>query len=418
MRKGIILLFSLFTLLTCRYAGQETAPRTESEQWALTTEDKELSMRNVQFAFRFFQACMPADSSTGNFFISPLSASFALGMVLNGAAGDTEREIRSVLQQENYSTEQINRYYEKVMTKLPRLDTSVRLNLANSIWIKKDYPVHNSFKKINRKIYQAEVRNLDFMKVGAAEKINRWCEEKTCGNIPQVIDQLQNKDRLLLINALFFKGEWKNAFGESDSRQEVFYSMGQKNDFVQMMHQISDFRFLKNEYFEMAWLPYGNQTFSMVILLPSTGKSWRECMNALTEENWNRWKQTEPFQRELDLALPRFTLKYGKNLNPILQNLGMKKAFTQEEALLSGITDRERLNIGSVYQHTFLEISEEGTKAAAATVTKIIAEEEIDTVYKPYPFHVNRPFILLIEENSTGNILFIGKITELGETNE
>lgn len=410
-----IVLFSLIVtfLFACQHSDRRKVPCPQTEPLTLTAEERQVADRNVDFAFRFFHAFAPEDSSTGNFFMSPLSASFALVMILNGAESETKTEIVSALQQADGSTESLNRFHRKMMEYLPCLDTSLVLGIANSLWIRNHYPVRASFKKTNRDLFQADVHNLDFAQAGAVEVINRWCEEKTYGVIPQAIERLQDSLRLLLINTLYFKGKWKNVFKEEMTGQEDFHGLNNKSEPVEMMHQVNDFRFMKNEYFDIAWLPYGNEAFSMVVLLPSPQKSWRECIGSLTSENWNRWKQADTMIRELDLKLPRFTLKYEKGLDLLLQNLGMRKAFKPEQADLSGMADVENLFIGDIRQLTFLEINEEGTKAAAVTIAKIIAEEELAAPYQPYPFHVNRPFILLIEENSTGTILFMGKITVL-----
>lgn len=415
MRHGIFLLFLFIFFFACRQPDQLQVPCTEEKQLTLTSEERQVAVRNADFAFRFFHAFAPEDHATGNFFISPLSASFALGMILNGAASDTKTEILSALQQADGSTESLNRFNRKLMENLSCLDTSLVLSLANSIWIKNDYPVRKSFQKTNRDMFQAEVHNADFENPDAVEKINEWCKAKTFGTIPRAIGEIPSLTRLVVINALYFKGKWKNVFEKEMTVLEDFHTWNKKPQPVEMMHQVNDFRFMKNEYFDIAWLPYGNEAFSMAILLPSPQKSWKECIDSFTYENWNRWKQADPMVRELDLKLPRFTLKYEKELNRLLQNLGMKKAFMPYQADFSGIADVENLYIGPVKQLTFLEIDEEGTKASAVTVVKIVAEEELATPYQPYPFHVNRPFILLIEENSTGTILFMGKITDLSQ---
>lgn len=416
MKRTILLIWLPVFLFACQHANRQKLPCGEIKELTLTADERQVAERNVDFAFRFFHAFAPDDSMAGNFFVSPLSASFALGMVLNGAASDTKTEILSALQQTGDAAEPLNRFNRKMMENLSCLDTSLVLSIANSIWIRNNYPVRASFKETNRNMFQAEVRNLDFANPGAVDVINTWCKEKTYGTIPQVIKALEDSARLILINTLYFKGKWKDVFEKEMTRLEDFHALNKKPEPVEMMHQVNDFRFMKNEYFDIAWLPYGNEAFSMVLLLPSPQKSWKESIDALTYDNWNRWKRADTTVRELDLKFPRFTLKYEKELNPVLKNLGIIKAFNRDQADLSGIANSENLFIGSVKQLSFLEINEEGTKASAATVVNIVAEEELDTPYRLYPFHVNRPFILLIEENSTGTILFMGKITELPQS--
>lgn len=218
----------------------------------------------------------------------------------------------------------------------------------------------------------------------------------------------------ILINTLFFKGGWIFPFDPAEARQENFYPVSGKKHPVSMMH-LSDqwFAFHKAELFEMATLPYGNDSYAMTVILPKKGVSIDSCIATFSEANWKAWlSASDSISCMLDLKLPSIKLDYKSNIIPTFQKMGIHDAFNANCADFSRMTDMPAY-ISEIEQFTRLEVTETGTVAAAATITNVVFESEIVPEITPYPFHVNRPFLLVIHENKTGLILFMGKMMDI-----
>lgn len=347
-----------------------------------------------------------------SFFISPLSAQFNLGMLANGAAGKTLKEIASVLSVSKSKPSLANNYFLKLISNLPRLDSTTVFQSANSIWIHDKSPVKDSFQQINQQYFLAEIQNLDFSEPKSTDIINRWAKEQTQGRIPHILDQAQGN--CILINTLFFKGGWIFPFDPAETRQENFYPVGGMKHPVSMMH-LSDqwFAFHKTELFEMATLPYGNDSYAMTVILPKKGVSIDSCIDTFSEANWKAWlSASDSISCMLDLKLPSIKLDYKSDIIPAFQEMGIHDAFNANCADFSRMTDMPA-HISKIEQFTRLEVTETGTVAAAATITNVVFESEIVPEITPYPFHVNRPFLLVIHENKTGLILFMGKMMDI-----
>lgn len=330
-------------------------------------------------------------------------------MIANGALGNTLSEMTDVLGFSGYSLEEMNNYNKKLVEALLDLDNTTQLGIANSIWIKKGFGVHDDFVSVNKKMYDAQVQELDFASPKAPDIINGWCAGKTNNCIPKVLNEIPETARLYLLNALYFKGIWKNQFKKSDTAEEAFTNADGSKSTVHMMNLCDErFNYAENEYFSMAELPYGNEAFSMVVLLPAEGKSLDECLPQLNDERWGEWNSSLS-SSALNLKLPRFEMEYDKELIDDMMAMGMQEAFTPS-ADFSGMAD-EDLFISLLQQFTYVKVNEEGTEAAAVTVGGMdVAAPGPSTVI---PFYVDRPFIFLIKEKSTGVILFMGKVTKL-----
>ncbi len=347
-----------------------------------------------------------------SFFISPLSAQFNLGMVANGASGETLQEIESVLSASGSKLQSINSYFLKLMNNLPQLDSTTIFQSANSIWIHDESPIKATFQQINQKYFLAETQNLDFSDPKSTDIINQWTKEQTQGRISKILDQTMGN--CILINTLFFKGGWIFPFDPAETRQENFYPVSGKKHPVSMMH-LSDqwFAFHKAELFEMATLPYGNDSYAMTVILPKKGVSIDSCIATFSEANWKAWlSASDSISCMLDLKLPSIKLDYKSNIIPTFQKMGIHDAFNANCADFSRMTDMPAY-ISEIEQFTRLEVTETGTVAAAATITNVVFESEIVSEITPYPFHVNRPFLLVIHENKTGLILFMGKMMDI-----
>lgn len=375
-------------------------------------ESRQIVEGNTGFAFDLFHKMIESgDTSNTSLVVSPFSVSCVLSMMMNGAGSDCLDEIRKVLCLDSIPLGLINDYHKRLADRLRKVDSQTELGFSNSVWVDKDFDVGATFQKISREVYDAEIRNLDFFSPGAVDVVNRWCAEKTENRIPKILEAFKSEDRLVLINALYFHGKWKLGFRKEDTRLEPFTAVDGNVREVAMMCQTESFRLARNEFFDIAELPYGNGSFSLVVLLPSPEKNRDACWDSFTEENWRSWDK-EWGLRRLDLKLPRFKIEGRQNLNITLRAMGMIRPFAWHESNFPHIA-QGRLKIGDVLQNTFIAVDEGGTEAAAVTAATIIAEEELPPSLRPYPFHVNRPFLFLIRERNSGTILFMGRVSEV-----
>ena len=401
---------SLCILISCQQTLSHK-PFVELSSLELSEEEMPMVSISNDFACSFFQK-MNEQEKGQSFFISPLSAQFNLGMVANGASGETLQEIESVLSASGSKLQSINSYFLKLMNNLPQLDSTTIFQSANSIWIHDESPIKATFQQINQKYFLAETQNLDFSDPKSTDIINQWTKEQTQGRISKILDQTMGN--CILINTLFFKGGWIFPFDPAETRQENFYPVSGKKHPVSMMH-LSDqwFAFHKAELFEMATLPYGNDSYAMTVILPKKGVSIDSCIATFSEANWKAWlSASDSISCMLDLKLPSIKLDYKSNIIPTFQKMGIHDAFNANCADFSRMTDMPAY-ISEIEQFTRLEVTETGTVAAAATITNVVFESEIVPEITPYPFHVNRPFLLVIHENKTGLILFMGKMMDI-----
>ena len=357
------------------------------------------------FAFDLFKTTYGlADES--NVFVSPLSVNMALSMTLNGAKGATLDEMKTALRATSYSIEDINRYNKSLREALLAVDKSTTLSIANSIWYHNAYTFKNEFITVNRSHYDAEVKAVDFSSSNTVRQINDWVSDKTNKKIPQIIDKLAPDNVACLINATYFKGIWREKFDKNRTREEDFYaengvSMGKVN----MMSQTNRFLYSDDDYCKYLKLPYGNEAFSMIVMLPHEGKTIDDVIDNLDNRSWNHAMSMS--SHEVNLRFPRFKAECDYEMHDaILPEMGMIVPFT-DHADFGGIIEGMRICISKVIHKTFVEVNEEGTEAAAATIVDMVP-----TAMPPETINyvVNRPFAFAIRENSTGVILFIGKI--------
>lgn len=391
---------------SCQKARSERKEPNLRKDIVLTEAQKKMLNRQNDFAFRFFHQIHTNEHADANVFVSPLSASLCLSMLMNGADGATYTEMMQTLNPGAKTTDikEYNTFAKNLVDRLLEIDNTTQLGIANSIWINRQFPVFEDFIRVNRTMYNAEVESPYFASPNTLKIINGWCADKTHRLITKVLDEISPDAQMLLINAIYFKGAWSNPFSKSDTHPEPFGSSGT----VEMMHQEDSYLYADNEYFAMAHLPYGNEAFGMTILLPHADKTMDECLAALTAENWRKWEHSFGMM-ELDLKMPKLQMRHKRNLIPDMQALGMKQAFNPAGADFSKISSAD-LFVGLLKQLTYLKVDEEGTEAAAVTATGVFMTSIKER--KVIPFHVNRPYILMIRERSTGAILFMGKVMQ------
>jgi serpin B len=392
---------------------EEETPVTqgkERQDIPLTKAEETMVEGNNAFGFNLLQVV--SEKEEGNLFLSPLSATFALGMLNNGAAGITSEEIRNALGYAGIPTEEMNDYFLKMLTALKTIDPDVTLESANSIWIRNDFQALPSFVEANQTKYDAEVRHEDFSNPATLALINNWCAEKTHGKIDRILDKIPENAIMYLINGLYFKGIWSKPFEKEQTKNQTFANEDGSTPLVPMMRKELPLTYAQNELFGMVEVPYGNEAFSMIFLLPAEGVSLQSVIENLNASVWNDCLAgLSP--RTVRLGIPRIELAYEIQLKDALKKLGMLSMFDAETVDLSGIHPTASLVVSGVKQKTALEINEEGSEASAVTIVEIVEMASPTTPPSPVSFILNRPFLLFIKEKSTGTILFEGVVRKL-----
>ncbi|MDD4777422.1 MAG: serpin family protein [Fermentimonas sp.] len=377
----------------------------------LRSSETEMVKSDQQFAFEFFANVFNEEAADldENFMVSPLSLSMALAMTWNGADGETKAAMQKVLRLEGYTDQEVNEYYKKLREALLKTDPSTKLAIANSIWTNKNVEIKKDFISLNQEYFNSTVESVDFTDVNTVKRMNQWAADNTNNLINHVLDKTNPMALMYLMNALYFKGIWTSEFDPKNTSGKPFYYENGELKSVDMMHQKSNFNYNENQLMQIVEMPYGNQAFSMLVLLPKEGKKIADITSDLqNSDSWSKLKSGLR-SREVDLFLPKFKTEYSRQLNDALINMGMGIAFDPESADFSRMSDVDAF-ISFVKQFTYISTDEVGTEAAAVTVIGV----EV-TSYQPgktVTFNANKPFIYIIQENSTGSILFMGAVKD------
>ncbi len=406
MNKRIYYLSTLVLLagIGIMHCSGPTEPEYSVLPRALTPEEIELAQSSDRFGLKLFREVVRQDADN-NIFISPLSVSMALGITANGAAEATLDSMRATLGLAGLTEAESNAAYQSLIELLTGADPQVQFDIANSIWYRDIWTFNDDFLQRCRDYFDAVVRGLDFSKSAAADTINAWVDENTNGKIEKIVEKpIDPYTVMFLINALYFKGTWTYEFDPENTRDDEFILSDGSRTECQMMNQEADFLYLQTEHFQAVDLPYGDGLFSMTVLLPRSEVHVDSVIALMTPENWSAW--TSSFDTtNIYLGLPKFTLEYELLMNDVLKALGMNIAF-------SGSADFTRmygpggLFINDVKHKTFVRVDEEGTEAAAVTSVSMGA------VSAPPSMIINRPFVFVIRERTSGALLFMGKIVE------
>jgi serine protease inhibitor len=359
-------------------------------------------------AFGFDLLAQTGKSVAGkNVFLSPLSAALALSMVQSGAEGETLKEMTQTLHLQGNSPSEINEANAALTDSLSKIDPTIKLEIANSLWIRNGLPIRQKFIADSKDFYHAEVANVDFGNPATVKTINNWVSEHTKNKIKEIVSApLESTLRVILLDAIYFKGDWTEPFDKKQTREMPFTLLDKKTVQHPRMNRTGEFGYFENDDFQAVVLPYANREISMYVFLPKAGLD--TFLPMLTATNWESWLPQFRF-RKGTLGLPRFKLENKYELNEPLANMGMRLAFATR-ANFSGMSE-EPLCIGWVKQKTYVDVNEEGTEAAAVTG---IGMEATSVRREPPPFKmtVDHPFFAAIRENKTGAILFMGTIVD------
>lgn len=373
----------------------------------LTISQDELLDNNNDFACNLFRTINKNRKlSDGSIVVSPISVSYVLGMLNEGASGKTRQQITDVLGLSG-STQQINEYFKTMIYKVSRADSNITVQLANCIDVNsaKGISLIPQYKADMQQYYDAQIDALDFTKRSSLDKINNWCNKHTGGMIPTAVDRLDPDAVLYLLNAIYFKAKWTEEFNPEDTRYMKFrtpYATVVKH---KMMYRQARTLYGKNEICQMLYLPYGNKDFGMYILLPVKGKTTADIIQRLSarglEQQLNGMKD-----ENVDILIPRFFTSSEATLNHVLSAMGMPLVFTSRAELPNMAQGEKALYVSLIDQKTIIEVNEEGTEGTARTLLRALKGD--DEPPKIENFHATHPFVYLIIEKRSGAIFFMG----------
>jgi serpin B len=393
---GMLLALSLLILTAPPACGQAQA------------DLEAVTQGNAGFALDLYRELRAQE---GNLFFSPYSISTALAMTYAGARGETARQMAAVL---HFTLEagRLDAAFSELRTGLAALQRKrgIELATANSLWPQKRYPFLKEYLSLVRKYYRTKITPVDYVDdpADARYKINAWVERETKDKIRNLIAKPPDPlTRLILVNAVYFKGDWDSPFEKSASVEMPFYADGSPPSKVPMMRQSHDFNYAEDEHAQVLELPYDGGGVSMLVILPRERDGLGKLEEALTKAVLDGWTGSLAACR-VAVTLPRFKLESGFNLHEALAALGMKDAFDMDRADFSGMDGIPNwLYIMAVVHKAFVEVNEEGTEAAAATGVQM----GVKSIPDSFQFRADHPFLFLIRENAGGGILFLGRVS-------
>ncbi|MBR5204142.1 MAG: serpin family protein [Bacteroidaceae bacterium] len=344
-----------------------------------------------------------------NMMISPMSLQYALGMLSNGCDEAALKEITDAMGMNDYSLDMLNSFYYNLTQTLAKKDKDFTLKLANAIWIQNDYQVGQNFIQNNKALFNADVRNINFEQADKAKKtINEWASKATEGTIKELSLQINNMTRVVLANACYLKGKWTLPFNKKDTKKETFYNLDGSTSEANMMYltETLNFRDSSSEPYMAVELPYGNQTLSMLVILPKENKTLDDIIPTIN------WSKMHLGGRKVHVQLPKFKIEanYPDEIMKCVKEMGINRIFIPGS--LSGINDE--LFVSFIAQDTFIEVDEAGTEASAVTTIGMAGAAGPESTPPPTPtIRMDRPFAFAICENTTGAVLFMGKVVKI-----
>lgn len=425
----------LFTLHCTDQATTPTqaGPSPQSVQIRTPADltEHELSVLNScnTFGLNLFKEIVAATPQTENVFISPLSVSYALGLCYNGAGGDTRKAIGETLELADLSLEDLNKAYHDLTEILVHADPVVDFRVANSFWSRLGKTIQPEYVRMAQDYFDARVEEIDFQAPGAADTINAWVENATNGKIKDMVEPPISPDiAAMLFNAIYFKGSWMFPFDTADTRDATFYladgtetecrMMWKGQEDVQQgspdnpasLHTDTNIVYYQDSEVFVLGMPYGAGDFRMSIIIPNRGDYYspdtsatiEKVIRGMTPEKWALWTSGDT-PHKFDLGLPRFKFGYEVGLVDVLKSLGMEIAFDPGLADFSNLFVDGIGWISDAKQKTFIQVDEKGTEAAA--VTQIWFADSL-----PPLILCDRPFLVVIHEDVSGAILFMGRI--------
>ena len=403
-QTGVVVFLLLLVAACGDPMGPGPAQRIEELPRALTAAEVSLIGGSNEFGLGLLSEVTSSDERP-NIVLSPLSASMALGMTMNGAVDGTYRAMQSTLGFSGLEPSEINEGYRGLIDLLGGLDPAVTFEIANAIWANEDVTFHTAFFDAVMAAFDARVESADFGDPMTLEDVNGWVTEKTSGKITEILRRLSPDLIMLLLNAIYFDGQWTLQFDPEKTAPGSFTRPDGSQVTVDMMSMTEgEFRFGGGEGFQMAELPYGGEAFSMVVMVPWDGDA-RALAGAMDADRWEE-ALGSLHATEVDLlSIPKLALTYDALLNQPLADMGMAIAFGAAADFSAMSPQGQDFCIAFVRQKTFLEVDEAGTRAAAVTAVGIGETSFTGLV-------ADRPFLFAIRERLSGTIIFAGLVED------
>ncbi|XP_049738463.1 serpin B6 [Elephas maximus indicus] len=373
-----------------------------------------LSEANGTFAFNLLKKL--GENNSQNVVFSPMSISSALAMVFLGAEGNTATQISQALSlnKSRGGGGDVHQGFQLLLTEVNKPGTQYLLRMANRLFGEKTYDFLSSFKDSCCKFYQAEMEELDFANATEESRkhINTWVAKKTEGKITELLSSgtVNSLTSLVLVNAIYFKGNWDNRFNKQQTKERPFKISKNEEKPVQMMFKKSTFKitYIGEIFTQILVLPYVGKELNMIIMLPDGNTDLSTVEKELTYEKFMEWTRPAMLdEEEVEVFLPRFKLEEKYDMKDVLHSLGMADAFVQGRADFSGMSSRKDLCLSKVVHRSFVEVNEEGTEAAAATAAIMMLRCARVTPR----FCADHPFLFFIQHTKTNGILFCGRVS-------
>lgn len=399
-----ILLLTSATLLSSVTKREQTAANNIVGQTIAQGSYTKNSKENATPFWSTLFAQVSKESKQENICISPLSVQMALSMTANGAVGETQKQMYSVMG----LTGNINADAKETLENFADNRYGCEVNIANSIWINEKLDVKQNFIDTNKEFFNALVTTAPFNRE-TLQTINNWCSDNTNGRIKSAISEIKKNDRMYLINALYFKGGWDNEFDKNMTKETPFTKEDGSIVNVPMMNQIVKTLYYEDDIIQIVVKRF-DAAYQMLLVLPAEGVTVEEATAHLSANYGKILGEMSTYR--VTLSMPKFRSDFAASLKNPLKNMGMSRAFGRD-AQFGGISD-EPLYIDDAFQKTFIKVDEVGAEAAAVTVmrTGLLASNR---KFEERTVSLDRPFIYLITDYQPENILFIGKI---GNPNE
>lgn len=420
MKTFALMGMTAMVLSACRTTRVEKAAENGNANWSVNEEvdesflilsdaQHEMVNNNNSFAFSLYNKTMGMNSRV----VSPLSVTYLMSMLANGADGETQQQILATLGWagegiQQPSLQDINDYSRMLIEKTARLDKAVTVEIANYVAVNKEFKLNSKFQKSVERDYKAGVESLNFTSPSTLKRINDWCNDRTHGMIPSIINELDPDAVSYLMNAIYFNGTWKDKFSKEETKQEMFRGYTRDIQYVDMMHRHGEYFYADGDGYSAVSIPYGNGAFRMTVILPTEGSFLRDVMASMDGGKFQALQRSME-KCNVDLKIPRFTTEVDLPLNDIISALGAPLIFSSQ-ADFSQFA-RGNFYVSKMFQKAKIEVSEEGTKAAAVTAAIMMMSAMRPEKKRNVVFHADSPFAYIISENSTGSIYFMGQYT-------
>lgn len=353
----------------------------------------------------------------GNLFFSPASISTALAMTYAGARGETASEMAKTLHFDLESS-QFHAAMGSLLRRTSNSSNAYELHEGNALWLEKGFAFRQEFLKLTTEDYAAALEHVDFLRAAEAARvtINNRVAEQTNGKIQDLIpsNALSASTRLVLTNAIYFKGDWASPFKKEGTSPADFHITERTvAPQVPFMHERASFKYYDGGSFQALAMPYKSGDLSMIVFLPASNSSLAIFESSMSAAKMTQWLgELEGQDQEVDLTLPKFKATLQFELSNTLEGMGMKRAFSRGEADFSGITNASKLCLSAVIHKAYIAVDEKGSEAAAATALAFKTFAMRSPPAPPIVFNADHPFIFLIRDNRSGGILFLGRMND------